>query len=163
MSGCPLLCKRSPLASGHTSAFSRNQELPLKGAKRAEHRDVERTEMNWEVYPSGIYEIIREFSSHEGVRKIIVTENGAAFPDTVEDDKVDDPKRREYLISYLEQVFKAKREGCNVSGYFVWSLLDNLEWSKGFDKRFGIVHVDHGTQKRTVKSSALWYRDFLHS
>jgi len=76
--------------------------------------------------------------------------------------KVDDQQRKSYIISYLGQVLRARNEGLKIDAYFVWSFLDNLEWSEGFSKRFGIVHVDHGTQKRTVKSSGYWYRDFLN-
>jgi beta-glucosidase len=74
---------------------------------------------------------------------------------------VNDPKRLQYLQDYLVQVLKAKNEGCNVNGYFVWTLTDNFEWAEGYHPRFGLVHVDHNTQKRTIKASGKWFASFL--
>jgi beta-glucosidase len=119
------------------------------------------TAMNWEVYPEGIYRILKQFAAYPGVKKIIITENGAAFDDVVKDNSVKDEKRVKFIQDYLAQVLKAKNEGVPVSGYFVWSFLDNYEWSEGFRPRFGLVHVDYKTQKRTVKDSGLWVKEFL--
>lgn len=119
------------------------------------------TAMNWEVYPEGIYRILKQFAAYPGVKKIIVTENGAAFDDEVKDNRIKDDKRVKFLKDYLEQVLRAKNEGVPVNGYFVWSFLDNYEWSEGFRPRFGLVHVDYATQKRTVKDSGLWFKEFL--
>ena len=123
--------------------------------------ESELTDMGWEVYPEGIYEVIKQLSTYEGVKKIIVTENGAAFQDKIENGEVHDAKRVEFFKKYLEQVLKAKNEGAPVDGYFVWSLLDNFEWAEGFHPRFGLVHVDYETQKRTIKDSGLWFKEFL--
>jgi len=132
--------------------------LEIKPVKR----DVkEITEMGWEVYPEGIYQIIKQFAAYPGVKKIFVTENGCAFPDKVVDGKVNDLKRIDYYQCYLKQVLRAKKEGVNIGGYFSWTLLDNFEWSEGFKPRFGLVYVDFKTQKRIVKDSGLWFRDFL--
>ena len=90
-----------------------------------------------------------------------MTENGAAFPDSVVEDTVDDPQRLEYLQEYLKQVLRAKNEGCKVSGYFIWTLTDNFEWAEGYNPRFGIIYVDFATQQRIVKSSGKWYANFL--
>lgn len=119
------------------------------------------TEMNWEVYPEGIYKIIKQFAAYKGVNKIYITENGAAFPDVVANNAVKDFQRVDYYQRYLEQVLRAKNEGINIAGYFSWTLLDNFEWSEGFKPRFGLVHVDFETQKRTIKESGLWFREFL--
>lgn len=119
------------------------------------------TEMNWEVYPEGIYRILKQFASYPGVKKIIVTENGAAFPDIVTESGIKDTKRLKFLQDYLEQVLKAKKEGVPVKGYFVWSFMDNFEWAEGYRPRFGLVHVDFTTQKRTIKDSGLWFKEFL--
>lgn len=124
-------------------------------------RNAPHTSMNWEIYPQAIYESIKKFSAYKGVKQIIITENGAAFHDTVENDRIDDPQRKEFIMSYLHEVLKAKREHLKINGYFIWTLLDNFEWSEGYTMRFGIVHTDHGTQKRIIKSSGHWYRDFL--
>jgi len=124
-------------------------------------RNVPITDMNWEVYPEAIYNIIKKFDAYPQVKKIIITENGAAFPDVVENDEVNDPLRVQYLQDHIAQVLKAKNEGCKVAGYFVWTLTDNFEWAEGYRPRFGIIHVDFATQKRTVKASGKWYAKFL--
>jgi beta-glucosidase len=117
--------------------------------------------MNWEVYPEGIYRVLKQFSAYKNAPPLYVTENGAAFPDTVEGGHVHDAKRVQFFKDYLEQVLKAKREGVDVRGYFVWSLMDNFEWAEGYKPRFGLVNIDFDTQKRTIKDSGLWFREFL--
>jgi beta-glucosidase len=136
---------------------------PYIGASliKAEKRNVELTDMKWEVYPPAIYHMIKKFDAYPQIKKIIITENGAAFPDTVVDGKVDDPKRVKYLQTHLQQVLKAKQEGCKVAGYFVWTLTDNFEWAEGFHPRFGLIHVDFDTQLRIIKSSGHWYASLL--
>lgn len=119
------------------------------------------TEMNWEVYPEGIYKILKQFAAYPAIKKIIVTENGAAFTDEVTESGVKDLKRVKFLQDYLQQVLKAQKEGVPVKGYFVWSFMDNFEWAEGFRPRFGLVHVDFKTQKRTIKDSGLWFKNFL--
>ncbi len=119
------------------------------------------TDMGWEVYPQGIYEVIRQLSAYKGVKKIYVTENGAAFPDQIENGKVKDIQRIQYFKDYLGEVLRAKNEGAPVHGYFVWSLLDNFEWAEGYHPRFGLVYVDYETQRRTIKDSGLWFKEFL--
>ncbi len=130
---------------------------------KAEKRKVPLTAMRWEVYPEGIYHVIKKFNAYKGVRNIIITENGAAFPDTLNDGLVNDPERVTFLQNYLSNVLKAKQEGCRVQGYFVWTLTDNFEWAEGYHPRFGLVHVDFATQQRTIKASGHWYADFLKS
>ena len=128
---------------------------------KAKDRNVDTTAMGWEVYPPAIYHILKKFNAYPQIRKILITENGAAFPDEVVDNSVNDPKRTEYLQSHLQQVLKAKQEGCKVEGYFVWTLTDNFEWAEGYHPRFGLIYVDFETQKRIIKSSGKWYADFL--
>jgi beta-glucosidase len=136
---------------------------PYIGARmvKAENRNVELTAMRWEVYPPSIYNMIKKFDTYPQIKSIIITENGAAFPDAVTDNEVHDSKRLQYLKNYIAQVLKAKNEGCKVNGYFVWTLTDNFEWAEGYHPRFGLIHVDHSTQKRIVKDSGLWYGEFL--
>ncbi|MCS6819208.1 MAG: family 1 glycosylhydrolase, partial [Chitinophagales bacterium] len=119
------------------------------------------TEMNWEVYPEGIYRILKQFAAYPKVKRIYVTENGAAFPDNVVNNEIKDYKRIEFLKSYLKNVLRAKREGVNVQGYFIWSFMDNFEWAEGYRPRFGIVYVDFKTQQRIVKESGKWFSNFL--
>lgn len=119
------------------------------------------TEMKWEVYPEAMHHILTKFNQYEGIKKIIITENGAAFPDTVENGEVNDTLRTQYIQDHLTQVLKAKNEGIKVDGYFVWSLTDNFEWAEGYHARFGLIHVDFETQQRTIKQSGRWYSQFL--
>jgi beta-glucosidase len=130
-------------------------------AKKLVADDSELTDMGWEVYPEGIYEVLKKFGAYPGVKKIYVTENGCAYPDQVKDGKVHDPKRIAFFEKYLENVRKAQMEGVPVKGYFVWTLMDNFEWAEGFKPRFGLVYVDFSTQQRIIKDSGLWFRDFL--
>ena len=96
-------------------------------------------------------------------KEIIVTENGAAFPDVVMNGKVNDHQRINYLEQNILQVLRAKQYGVNVNGYFVWSLTDNFEWAEGYKPRFGLVHIDFDTQKRIIKDSGYWYSKFIKS
>jgi beta-glucosidase len=128
---------------------------------QAKNRGVPLTDMKWEVYPPAIYQMVKKFSSYPEIKQIMVTENGAAFPDEVKEGKVIDPLRVAYLQTHIEQVLKAKDEGCPVNGYFVWTLTDNFEWAEGYHPRFGLVYIDFGSQQRTVKSSGRWLASFL--
>ena len=92
---------------------------------------------------------------------MFITENGMANPDSVVDGRVHDTARVEYLRTHLAAVARAVEQGVDVRGYFYWSLLDNFEWDSGYAKRFGLVHVDYATQVRTLKDSALWYRETI--
>lgn len=131
----------------------------------AKKRCKKTTEMGWEIYPEGIYHLLKKYSSYEKVKKIYITENGAAFPDTlIEEDgqnKIHDQERIKFIQSYLEQVLRAKQEGVPVEGYFIWSFMDNFEWAEGYRPRFGLVYVDYKTQKRYIKDSGYWYKNFL--
>lgn len=121
------------------------------------------TETSWEVRPAAFTEILIWVRERYGNLPIYVMENGAAFydPPVAEAGRVHDPLRVSYLRSHLRAAHAAIAAGVDLRGYMVWSLLDNLEWSLGFSKRFGIVHVDFQTQARVPKRSALWYRDFI--
>jgi len=130
---------------------------------KAAKRNVPTTVMGWEVYPQSIYHILKKFGAHSQIKNIIITENGAAFPDEITDGEVIDPKRTEYIKANIIQILKAKQEGVNVNGYFIWTLTDNFEWAEGYHPRFGLIHVDFETQQRIIKSSGRWYADFLKS
>ena len=126
----------------------------------AEKRGVPMNEMKFEVYPEGIYSVIKQFSKYD-IDNIIITENGACYKDSVVEGRIHDQERTAFFKSYLAQVLKAKKEGAPVTGYFVWSLTDNFEWSEGYEPRFGLIHVDFKTQKRTLKDSGYWFKNFL--
>ena len=121
------------------------------------------TDMGWEVYPQGLTELLLRLHRDYTLPPIFITENGAAFPDEVINQQVHDSQRQRYIARHIAATLDAMRQGVRVDGYFVWSLLDNFEWSSGYAKRFGIVRVDYDTQARSLKDSALWYRNFLTS
>jgi beta-glucosidase len=119
------------------------------------------SDMGWEIYPEGLYDIIKQFAKYKQIKKFYITENGTAFPDTLLNGEVNDEKRVKFYQDHLKQVLKAKNEGVNIGGYFAWSFLDNFEWAEGYKPRFGLVHVDYETQQRTVKASGKWFADFI--
>ncbi|MEV7969507.1 GH1 family beta-glucosidase [Sphaerisporangium sp. NPDC088356] len=120
-------------------------------------------QLDWlEIYPRGLYDTLTRLRADYPEVPIVVTENGVPAPDVVGPDGViDDAGRVTFLRDHLAAVRDALAEGVPVEGYYVWSLLDNFEWAEGYSARFGIVHVDYATQKRTLKNSALWYRDVI--
>jgi beta-glucosidase len=120
------------------------------------------TAMGWGIVPDRFTELLVRLDRDYPGLPLVVTENGAAFRD--EPDAagfVRDEDRTAYLASHIAAVAAARQAGADVRGYFAWSLMDNFEWSYGYDKRFGLVHVDYETQVRTPKQSALWYRDTI--
>ena len=129
----------------------------------AEKRNVPITVMKWEVYPESIYHILKKYNAYPQIKKIYITENGAAFPDHLKEGKVVDRERLNYLQNHIAQILRSKQEGVPVAGYFIWTLTDNFEWAEGYHPRFGIVHVNFDTQQRTIKSSGKWYAKFLSS
>ncbi|NMP22889.1 GH1 family beta-glucosidase [Sulfobacillus harzensis] len=122
------------------------------------------TDMGWEVHPNSLYRLLMRLNREYTQIPLFITENGAAYPDVVsEDGHVHDIDRIEFVRSHLEAARQAIAEGSTLKGYYLWSLMDNFEWAFGYSKRFGIVYVDYATQKRILKDSALWYRDFVQN
>lgn len=145
-------------------AVTRND--PNQRIERASHvrqADAIRTELDWELYPAGLTDTLVWVKERYGSVPLYVTENGAAFydPPAALGDVVEDPLRVHYLREHIGAVAEAIRRGVDVRGYFVWSLLDNYEWSFGYSKRFGIVHMNYANQKRTIKSSGRFYSDVI--
>ncbi|WP_159621052.1 GH1 family beta-glucosidase [Ruania rhizosphaerae] len=131
-------------------------------------RGLPRTAMNWEIQPEGLTTLLLRL--HEDYldgssTRLWVTENGAAFHDIhdVHHDSVHDPERAAFVQAHLGAVLDAVDLGVDVGGYFAWSLLDNFEWAWGYGQRFGLVHVDYATQRRTVKTSGATLRDIIHA
>ena len=121
-----------------------------------------RTEMGWEVAPTGLTDLLVRLHQEYPRLPLYITENGAAYPDAVDaDGEVRDHDRVTFLEGHLRAAHAALRHGVDLRGYFCWSLLDNLEWAEGYAKRFGLVHVDFQTQRRTVKESGRWYAGVL--
>ena len=145
-----------PGADGHQAGAG----TPWPGAEELAFHDQPgpRTAMDWPIDPAGITELlVRLHRDYPGL-DLYVTENGAAYPDIVSaDGTVEDVDRIDYLRRHLVAVHAAIEAGAPVRGYYLWSLLDNFEWSYGYAKRFGIIHVDYATQTRTVKASGHWY------
>ncbi|MBW9207915.1 beta-glucosidase [Mumia sp. zg.B17] len=120
------------------------------------------TAMGWEVDPDGLYDVIRRVHDDYPAVPIVVTENGSAYEDVMgADGAVHDEARLAYLRDHLGAIARLIADGVDLRGYFAWSLMDNFEWAFGYDKRFGLVHVDYATQQRTPKASARWYADLL--
>ena len=126
-----------------------------------------RTGLGWLVQPEGLYEVLRRYADHPVAKRLVVTENGAAFDDKITYDvdgtaRVHDDLRTWYYQTHLAQVARAKAEGVPVDGYFAWSYADNIEWVLGRSPRFGLVYVDYEDDLRRIpKDTALWFRDFL--
>ncbi|MFD7891104.1 GH1 family beta-glucosidase [Streptomyces albidoflavus] len=133
-------------------------DAPHPHIRTVRREGVPRTGMDWEIEAGGLEELLLRLTREYGAQSIHVTENGSAFPDTVAPDgSVHDPERTAYLQDHLAACARAARAGAPVDGYYAWSLLDNFEWAYGYDKRFGLVHVDYPTQRRTMKTSGHTY------
>lgn len=135
---------------------------PLGIAVRTPEEEVaagrEITAMGWPVAPESFTELLKRVQSDYAPKAVYITENGAAFDDTLEDGVVHDRQRTAYLRSHFEAAWEALHAGVPLQGYFVWSLLDNFEWAYGYSKRFGIIYVDYPTQERVLKDSARYYQ-----
>jgi beta-glucosidase len=149
------------LRAGDPDDLRRNELVPrceVPGVVEYRPSRLERTAMGWLVDPDGLYELLLRLSKDAPDLPLYITENGRAVEDYVDPlGAVHDPERVRYLHEHLEAAARAIKDGVNLAGYFVWSLLDNFEWGWGYQKRFGIVFVDFGTQRRIPKSSAAFY------
>jgi beta-glucosidase len=136
---------------------------PVRAARVRQH-DRPHTAMDWEVYPAGLTEILLWIKGRYGNPPVYITENGAAFDDPLpEHGELQDPQRVDYLRRHLLAARQALDQGADLHGYFAWSLLDNFEWTCGYAKRFGLVHVDFTTQRRTPKASARFYSEVIRT
>lgn len=134
----------------------------MEGIEQIRPEGAQFTEMGWEIYPQGLYDLLMRLKRDYGDVPLYITENGAAFADVVADDgSVHDPQRTEYLRQHFIQAHKAIQDGVALKGYFVWSLMDNFEWAFGYTKRFGLIYVDFSSLRRIWKDSAYWYRDVI--
>ncbi len=120
------------------------------------------TEMDWEVYPEGLYDLLNRLHFEYRPPRLYITENGASYSDGPDaDGHIRDQRRLDYLRTHLTAAHRAIQNGVPLAGYFAWSLMDNFEWAKGYKQRFGLVWVDYETLERTPKGSAVWYRDVI--
>ena len=132
----------------------------LLGYRNVRLDNVPRTFFDWEVYPQGLTDFLERVQRDYSPASILITENGASYLDQMVDGKIDDPERTAYFQSHLAASLAAIKKGVKLDGYFAWSFLDNFEWAEGYEKRFGLTHVDFATQARTVKSSGQWFKAF---
>ncbi|MDI7275550.1 MAG: family 1 glycosylhydrolase, partial [Anaerolineae bacterium] len=144
---------RNVIADDPEARPLRTRALRVQGA--------EYTEYDFEVYPEGLYRLLLRLERDYRPKAVYITENGAAFADRVEGGRVHDGRRVAYLREHFAAAWRAAQEGVPLRGYFVWSLLDNLEWHKGYSLRLGLVYVDYATQERILKDSAFFYRDVI--
>ncbi|WP_443937911.1 GH1 family beta-glucosidase [Pedobacter sp. MW01-1-1] len=128
---------------------------------KAKNRKKAHTAMGWEINADSFYNIVKQFASYPNVKSIMITENGAAYHDKVEEGRVLDSERIQYFKLYLEALLKAKNEGIPVTGYMAWTLMDNFEWAEGFNARFGLIYTDFKSQERFIKDSGFWWQNFL--
>lgn len=117
--------------------------------------------MNLDAYPKGLFKMIKKFSKYDAINQLIITESGVCYDDQLKDGIINDDKRLNYHKSMLKQVRKAIHKGHPVNGYFIWTLMDNYEWSEGFHPRFGVFYNDHSSQTRHIKKSGEWFQKFL--
>jgi beta-glucosidase len=138
--------------------------LPLK-TKHVPQLNHIYTETHWEVFPEALTQVLLWVTERYGKLPIYITENGAAFydPPSPINGRIEDPLRVEYYRQHLRAAHDAMKQGVDLRGYYAWSLLDNYEWSLGFSKRFGLVHVDYETQRRTIKASGRYYSEVIRS
>jgi beta-glucosidase len=150
----------------YTRAVVRHDDrVPFLRAAPVPQPDVEHTDLGWEVHPASLTSTLLWLRERYGSIPLYITENGAAFPDpaTSPPEGLDDRRRVAYFRAHLRALREAMAAGADVRGYFAWSLLDNFEWACGYAKRFGIVHVDFATQKRTPKASARYYAEVVRT
>jgi beta-glucosidase len=132
------------------------------GARTVVPHEAEKTAMGWPVEPAGLTEILVRIKEDYADVPIYVTENGRAVHDYIDPEGgVDDEERVSYLDAHFRAAYEAMEQGVDLRGYMVWSFLDNFEWAEGYSKRFGIVFVEYGTQRRLPKYSARWYSDVI--
>ena len=160
-----------PIADGDLDVISKPLDVlgvnyyfdTMLGAE-GEVRDGPLTGMGWPITPDGMTDLLLRLHREFPGLPVVITENGAAFPDEPDaDGNVQDLARTEFLAAHIEAVQRARVAGADIRGYFVWTLLDNFEWGHGYDPRFGIVRVDDDTGRRIPKHSALWYRDRIRT
>ncbi len=138
---------------------------PWPGSRDVEFlvQDGPYTDMGWNIAPDGLEDLLVDLSEQFPDQPLMITENGAAFPDVVTDGRVHDAKRVDYLNRHFTAAHRALQRGVDLRGYQVWSLLDNFEWGYGYSKRFGIVRVDYDTQERIVKDSGHWLSELIRT
>lgn len=151
-------------STDHTSApapFANAGIIEDQDIAFSHHPEWQTTTMGWAVHPEGCFELLRWIDERYQHPDIVITENGCASADRLENGIVDDEPRIQYLRGYIDACWRAIESGVKLKGYFVWSLLDNFEWALGYSQRFGLHYIDYDTLDRIPKSSARWYADVI--
>jgi beta-glucosidase len=144
--------------------FSSVVGIDAKGQAYSPSREIPQTGLGWPVYPNGLRDMLIHVKERYGEFPIYLTENGAAYPDKIGlDGRVHDAERVEYLRGHIAAIYEAIQSGVDVRGYFVWSLMDNFEWARGYAARFGLAYTDYETQRRIVKDSGKFYAEVARS
>ncbi len=149
--------KTRPGAAVETTPFGNGGIAEDQDVQLSAHPAWQKTEMGWSIVPWGVRKLLHWIDARYGHPPVVITENGCAFPDVPSGGTVDDQRRIAFLDAYLAEIHRAIDEGVDLRGYFLWSLMDNFEWSSGFTRRFGLWHVDYTTGVRTPKTSAAWF------
>jgi beta-glucosidase len=140
----------------------RDEDAPDNLPQTVFESQENRTDIDWEVYPEGLYQILNRLYFDYQIPKIYITENGASYGDGPDENgRVPDQRRLTYLKEHFEAAHQAISNGVPLAGYFVWSFMDNFEWAYGYSQRFGITWVNYDTQERILKDSALWYKQVI--
>ncbi|MEP3046243.1 MAG: GH1 family beta-glucosidase [Roseibium sp.] len=147
----PMRVKHDP---ANDVAYPQTEMIPPKPGP-------ELTDIGWEIYEDGMSDLLAKLYQRYDLPPVYITENGACYNDDVENGTVNDQLRIDYLENHFSAMITSIEAGIPLKGYFLWSLMDNYEWAEGYKMRFGIVHVDYDTQVRTLKNSALWYKDLI--
>lgn len=146
----------------YTRSIARDQNAPDNHPQVIDPSTNEHTEMGWEVYADGLFELLTRLHTDYRIPKIYITENGASYSDGPNGDgRVSDTRRLNYLRDHLMASHRAIENGVPLAGYFAWSFMDNFEWAKGITQRFGLVWVDFETLQRIPKDSAWWYKEVI--
>ncbi len=147
----------------YSSEFIQHCDQNFYKGINSELKQLETTDMGWIVYPQGLHDLLVRLHNDCGKIDLYIAENGAAYKDAItHEGRIEDIERQNYLLSHIKESHRAIEHGVNLKGYYVWSLMDNFEWSFGYSKRFGIVHVDFESQKRTVKQSGYLYKNIIN-
>lgn len=155
---------RSVLSEDAKARFARNPAAVLTRAREVPQPRATHTALGWPVHAPGLTDTLTWVRDRYGEIPLYVTENGAAFYDPPSAERpIEDVLREDYLRSHVLAAHRALEQGVDLRGYYAWSLLDNFEWAQGLSKRFGVVHVDFETQRRTIKRSGRFYRDVIRS
>jgi len=147
----------------YTRNLVRREESSILGTEVVQG-ELPKSEMGWEIYPEGLEAFLFKAYKQYGKKPIYITENGIACKDKLLNGSVDDHRRIEYLRQHFSAALNAIKGGVDLKGYFVWTLMDNFEWARGFSKRFGLVYVDYNNDlKRIPKKSFEYFRDFIRT